>query len=139
MSKKMYIFQQFILHYIVFRSVAISFRCAFLRGIECFLLRKKISDFAEATHEKRFMKIHDDDAFRYVTASQIASNSSLYILFQYEHHTIYLKSVLSSVSEKETNFSITPRTYLYLIPIIMIPNMHGLFDPFRNDKLTSNE
>ena len=26
-----------------------------------------------------------------------------------EHHKIYLKSVLFSVSEKETNFSITPR------------------------------
>ena len=33
----------------------------------------------------------------------------LIYLFQYEHHKIYLKSVLFSVSEKETNFSITPR------------------------------
>ena len=38
---------------IVFGSVANSFRCAFLRGIECFY-RRKISDFAEATREKRF-------------------------------------------------------------------------------------
>ena len=44
-----------------------------------------------------------------MTASQVASNSNLHILFQYEHHKIYLKSVLLSVSEKETNFSITPR------------------------------
>ena len=63
--------------------------------------------------------IHDDDALCHVTsratyydvitASQVASNSSLCILFQYEHHRIYLKSILFSVSEKETNFSITPR------------------------------
>ena len=38
----------------VFGSVAISFRCAFLRGIECFLLRKNISNFAEAIRDKRF-------------------------------------------------------------------------------------
>ena len=44
-----------------------------------------------------------------ITVSQIASNSSLYILFQYDRHKIYLKSELFSVSEKETNFSITPR------------------------------
>ena len=50
----MYIFQQFILSYMVFGSVANSFRCTFLRVIECFLLRKNISNFAEATREKRF-------------------------------------------------------------------------------------
>ena len=44
----------------VFGSVAISFRCAFLRDIECFLLRKNISNFAEATREKTIL---DDDAF----------------------------------------------------------------------------
>ena len=38
----------------VFGSVANSFRCAFLRGIECFLLQKNISNFAEATREKLF-------------------------------------------------------------------------------------
>ena len=41
----------------VFGSVAVSFRCAFLRGIECFVLRKSISGFAEATREKRFTTI----------------------------------------------------------------------------------
>ena len=46
-----------------------------------------------------------------ITASHIASNWSQYILFQYEHHKIYLISVLFSVSEKETKFSITPRLY----------------------------
>ena len=40
--------------YTVFGSVAISFRCAFLRGIKYFLLRKNISNFAGATREKRF-------------------------------------------------------------------------------------
>ena len=47
----------------VFGFVAISFRCAFLSGIECFLLRKNISNFAEATRDKR----HDNDDFKYVT------------------------------------------------------------------------
>ena len=46
-----------------------------------------------------------------ITASQIASNSSLYILFQFEHHKSYLNSVLFYVSEKETKISITPRIY----------------------------
>ena len=41
----------------VFGSVANSFRCAFLRGIECFSLRKNISNFAEATCVKRFTTI----------------------------------------------------------------------------------
>ena len=40
--------------YMVFGSVAISFRCAFLSGIKCFLLRKNTSNFAEATSDKRF-------------------------------------------------------------------------------------
>ena len=43
-------------------------------------------------------KIHDDDAFRHVTWR--------HAMFQYEHHTIYFNSILFSVSEKETNFSI---------------------------------
>ena len=55
-----------------------------------------------------------------ITASQVASNSSLYILFQYEHHTVYLKSVLFSVSEKETNFSITPRRYIRRRPFDLL-------------------
>ena len=38
----------------VFGSVAINFKCTFLRGIECFLLRTNISNLAEATREKRF-------------------------------------------------------------------------------------
>ena len=38
----------------MFRSVAVSFRCAFLRGIKYFLLRKNSSNFAEATRENRF-------------------------------------------------------------------------------------
>ena len=40
--------------YIVFGSVAISFRCGFLRGIECFLLWKNTWNFADATRENRF-------------------------------------------------------------------------------------
>ena len=38
----------------VFGSVVINFRCAFLRYAEYFLLRNNISNFAEATREKRF-------------------------------------------------------------------------------------
>ena len=41
--------------YTVFGSVAISVRCAFLIGIECFLLQKNISNFTEATCEKQSM------------------------------------------------------------------------------------
>ena len=48
------------------------------------------------------------DDYNIITASQIASNLSEYLLFQYEYHKIYLKSILFSVSEKETSFSITP-------------------------------
>ena len=54
MSKKYIYFSSLFYSYMVFGSIAISFRCAFLRGIECFLLRKNISNFAEATREKRF-------------------------------------------------------------------------------------
>ena len=65
----------------VYGSVVISFRCAFLRGIECVLLRGK---FAEATRVKRFTTMRhigmsrDVSATDYdvITASQIASNSS---------------------------------------------------------------
>ena len=40
--------------YMLFGSVVISFRCAFLIGVECFLLRKYILNFAEATRVKWF-------------------------------------------------------------------------------------
>ena len=101
----------------MFGSIAISFRYAFLRGIECFLLRKNILNFAEATREKRRWRLKlchvtsRGTDYDVITASQIASNSSLYILFQYEHHKIHLKYERLSVSEKGTNFSITPRIY----------------------------
>ena len=54
MWKKCIHFSSLFYSYMVFGSIAINFRCAFLRGIECFLLRKNISTFAEATREKRF-------------------------------------------------------------------------------------
>ena len=38
----------------MFGSVAVIFKCTFLRGIEWSLLRKNISNFAEAMREKRF-------------------------------------------------------------------------------------
>ena len=69
----------------VFGYVAISFRCAFLRGIECFLMRKNILIFAEATHVKRFTTmmplgmsrdVTTATDYDVITASQIASNSS---------------------------------------------------------------
>ena len=68
----------------VFGSVAIIFKCAFLRGTECSLLRKNISNFAEETREKRFTTMtplgmsRDSRVTVYdvINASQIASNSS---------------------------------------------------------------
>ena len=77
----MYIFQYFFYNYMVFGFVAIIFKCAFLRGIECSLLRKNISNFAEATREKRFTTMTSLGMSRatdydVINASQIASNSS---------------------------------------------------------------
>ena len=54
MSKNCLYFISLFYSYMVFGSVVNSFRCAFLRGIKCFLLWKNISNFAEATREKRF-------------------------------------------------------------------------------------
>ena len=48
------------------------------------------------------------------------------ILFQYEHHKIYLKSVLFSVSEKETNFLITPRKIMQLSILAQAINLNPL-------------
>ena len=119
MSKKSTYFSCLFYNYMVFGSVAIIFKCAFLSGIECSLLRKNISNFAEATREKRFTTMTPLGMSRDVMCHRLwrhkcFSNSiqfeHIYILFQYEHHKIYLKFVLFSVSEKETNFSITPRT-----------------------------
>ena len=54
MSKKCIYFSSLFYSYMVFGSVVIRFRCAFLSGIECFLLQKNITNIAEATSEKRF-------------------------------------------------------------------------------------
>ena len=65
----------------VFGSVAVSFRWAFLSGIECFLLWKNISNFAGAICVKRFTTITSlgmsrATDYNVITASQIASNLS---------------------------------------------------------------
>ena len=54
MSKKCIYFSCLFYNHMVFGSVAIIFKCAFLRSIECSLLWKNISNFAEATREIRF-------------------------------------------------------------------------------------
>ena len=76
MSKKCIDFSSLFYSYMVFGSVAIS-----LRSIECFLLRKNISNFAEATREKRFTTVTPLGTSRatdydVITAFQIAFNSS---------------------------------------------------------------
>ena len=63
----------------VFGSIANSLRYAFLRGIECFLLGKYISNFAEVTLVKRFTTVTPLGMSRTTdydvkTASQIASD-----------------------------------------------------------------
>ena len=59
----------------VFGSVAVSFRCAFLRGIECFLLRKNIANFAKATREKRFMTMTPSGMSHDVTCHRLWRNN----------------------------------------------------------------
>ena len=77
--------------YMVFGSVATSFRCAFLRGIESFLLRKKISNFAEATREKRFTTMTPWDMSRDVTCHRLWRHNCFSNSIQFE--LIYFISI----------------------------------------------
>ena len=136
MSKKCIYFSSLFYSYMVFGSVAVSFRCVFLRVIECFLLRKNIWNFADATRENRFTTMTPLGMPRDVTCNRLwrhncFSNSIQFELiqffFQYERHKIYLKSVLFSLSEKETNFSITPRRSWQEIKRNFLPTDPNLF------------
>ena len=78
----------------VFGSVANSFRCAFLRGIECFLLRKNISNFAEATREKRFTTMAPLGMLRDVTCHRLWRHNCFSNSIQFE--LIYFISIWTS-------------------------------------------
>ena len=114
MSKKWIYFCSLFYSYMVFGSVAISFRCACLRGIECLLLQKNISDFAEATREKRFTTMTPLGMSRDVTCHRLWRHNCFSNSIQFE--LIYFISIWTSQNfyfslyqKKKTNFSITPR------------------------------
>ena len=85
----------------VFGSVAISFRCAFLSGIECFLLWKNISNFAEATREKRFTTMTPLCISRDVTCHRIW------------RHNCFLNSIQLGVNIFYFNMNITKFTWYF--------------------------
>ena len=78
----------------MFGSVAISFKCAVLRGIECFLLRKNISNFAETTREKRFTTMTPLDMSRDVTCHRLWRHKCFSNSIQFE--LIYFISIWTS-------------------------------------------
>ena len=118
MSKKCIYFSSLFYNYMVIGAVAISFRCVFLRAIECFLLWKNISKFATATRVKLFMTMTPLSMSPDVTCHRLRHHNCFSSSIQFE--LIYFISIwashnlpkilLFSVSEKETNFSITPRS-----------------------------
>ena len=94
MSKKNIYFSSLFYSYMVFGSVAISFRCAFLRGIECFLLRKYISNFAKATREKRFTTMTPLGMSRDVTCHRLWRHNCFSNSIQFD--LIYFISIWTS-------------------------------------------
>ena len=94
MSKKCIYFSSLFYSYIVFGSVVICFRCAVLSGIECFYLRKNISNFAEATREKRFTTMTPLDMSRDVTCHSLWRHNCFSNSLQFE--LIYFISIWTS-------------------------------------------
>ena len=90
MSKTYIHFSSLFYSCMMFGSVPISFRCAFLRGIECFLLRKNLK-FCQSDTWKT---IHDDDAFRYVTCRRLWRHNCFSNSIQFE--LIYFISIWTS-------------------------------------------
>ena len=84
MSKKCIYFSSLFYSYRVFGYVAISFRCAFLRGIECFLLRKNIWNFADATRENRFTTMTPLGMSRDVTCHRLWRHNCFSNSIQFE-------------------------------------------------------
>ena len=112
----------------VFESVVtcIIFRWAFLRGIECFLLRKNISNFAKATREKRFTTMTPLGMSRDVTCHRLWHHNCFWNSIKFEltyfisiwTSQILLKirtflSIKKKKKKKKNNFSITPRMCTY--------------------------
>ena len=94
MSKKCIYFSNLFYSYMVFGYVAISFRYAMLRGIECFLMRKNILNFDEATHVKRFTTMTPLDMSRDVTCHRLWRHNCLPNSIQFE--LIYFISIWTS-------------------------------------------
>ena len=94
MSKKCVYFSSLFYSYLVFGPVAVSFRCAFLRCIECFLLRKNISNFAEAPLEKQFTTMGPLGMSRDVTWDRLWRHNCFSNSTQFE--LIYFSSIWTS-------------------------------------------
>ena len=94
MSKKCIYVSSVFYSYMVFGSVAISFRCAFLRGIECFLLWKNISRFTEATRKNRFTTMAPLGMSRDVTCHRFWRHNCFSNSIQFA--LIYLISIWTS-------------------------------------------
>ena len=97
----------------VFGLFAICFRCAFLRGIECFLLRKKVSSFVEATREKRFTTMSPLSMSRDVTCHRLWRHDCVSNSIQFE--LIYFISIWTSQNllKIRTLLSIRQRNELF--------------------------
>ena len=94
MSKNSLYFSSLIYSYMMFGSVVNSFRCAFLRGIKCFLLWKNMSNFAEATREKRFTTMTPLGMSRDVTCHRLCRHNCFSNSIQF--NLIYFNSIWTS-------------------------------------------
>ena len=114
MSKKWIYFSSLFCSYMVFGSVAISVRCVFLKGIECFLLRKNISNFTEATREKRFTTMTPLGTSRDVTCHRLWRHNGFSNIIQFV--LIYFISIWTS------------QNLLKIRPFLCIRKRNELFD-----------
>ena len=116
-----------------FGSVAITFRCAFLRGIECFLLQKNISNFAKATHEKRFTIMTPLDMSCDVTCHRLWRHNCFSNSIQFE--LIHFISIWASQNllKIRTFLCIRKRNELFDHPS-WATSWEDLFMPYVNNK-----
>ena len=111
--KKCIYFSSLFYIYMVFGSIAISFKCAFLRGIECFLLRKNNSNFSEATREKLFTTMTLLGMTRDLTCQRLWRHNCFSNSIQFE--LIYFISIWPSQNllKIRTFLWIRKRNYLF--------------------------
>ena len=125
MLKKCIYFSNFFYSYMVFGSVAISFRCAFLRGIERFLLRKNVSNFAEVTREKLFTTMTPLGISRDVTCHRLWRHNCFSNSIQFE--LIYFISIRTSQNllKIRTFLCIRKRNELFDHPSYLLHNIRN--------------